>query len=54
MWEKIIENEEDAKKIEASFKRMDEYTKNFQVSWPSKDLIGMLIQSSVARNYVKD
>ena len=32
MWEKIIENEEDAKKIEASFKRMDEYTKNFQVS----------------------
>ena len=54
MWEKILENEEDAKKIEASFKRMDEYTKNFQVSWPSKDLIGMLIQSSVARNYVKD
>jgi hypothetical protein len=31
IWEKIIENEEDAKKIEGSFKRMDEYTKDFQV-----------------------
>jgi hypothetical protein len=31
MWEKIIENEEDAKKIEESFKLMDEYTKDFQV-----------------------
>ena len=31
VWEKIIENEEDAKKIEDSVKRMDEYTKNFQV-----------------------
>ncbi|KAF8679010.1 hypothetical protein AX14_004584 [Amanita brunnescens Koide BX004] len=31
IWEKIIENEEDAKKIEESFKRMDEYTKDFQL-----------------------
>ena len=31
LWEKIIENEEDSKKIEGSFKRMDEYTKDFQV-----------------------
>ena len=38
MWEKIIENEEDAKKIEESFKRLDEYTKNFQVLLPSKKI----------------
>jgi hypothetical protein len=38
IWEKIIENEEDAKKIEESFKRMDEYTKDFQVLRPSKNL----------------
>jgi hypothetical protein len=38
IWEKIIVNEEDAKKIEASFKCIDEYTKDFQVLWPSKDL----------------
>jgi hypothetical protein len=31
IWEKILENEEDAKKIEESFKCMDEHTKNFQV-----------------------
>ncbi|KAF8702631.1 hypothetical protein AX14_014390 [Amanita brunnescens Koide BX004] len=31
IWEKIIENEEDAKKIEGSFKRIDEYTKDFQL-----------------------
>jgi len=31
IWEKILENEEDASKIEESFKRMDEHTKNFQV-----------------------
>jgi hypothetical protein len=31
VWERIIENEEDAKKIEESFKRMDEHTKDFQV-----------------------
>ncbi|KAF8694677.1 hypothetical protein AX14_001956 [Amanita brunnescens Koide BX004] len=31
IWEKIIENEEDAKKIEESFKRIDEYTKDFQL-----------------------
>ena len=31
IWEKILENVEDAKKIEESFKRMDEHTKNFQV-----------------------
>ncbi|KAF8692731.1 hypothetical protein AX14_002422 [Amanita brunnescens Koide BX004] len=30
IWEKIIENE-DAKKINASFKRIDEYAKNFQI-----------------------
>ena len=35
-WEKIIENKEDAKKIEESFKRMVGYTKDFQVVWPSK------------------
>ena len=38
MWEKMIENEEDAKKIKESFERMDEYTKNFQVLWPSKNI----------------
>ena len=38
IWEKIIENEEDAKKIEASLKCIDEYTKDFQVLQPSKDL----------------
>ena len=38
-WEKIIENEEDAKKINASFKRIDEYAKNFQVSWPFMNLL---------------
>ena len=38
IWEKIIENEEDAKKIVASFKCIDEYTKDFQVLQPSKDL----------------
>jgi hypothetical protein len=31
IWEKIIENEEDAQKIEGSFKRMDKCTKDFQV-----------------------
>ncbi|KAF8690288.1 hypothetical protein AX14_003019 [Amanita brunnescens Koide BX004] len=31
IWEKIIENEEDAKKIEGSFKRIDEYTKDFEL-----------------------
>ncbi|KAF8666922.1 hypothetical protein AX14_006417 [Amanita brunnescens Koide BX004] len=31
IWEKIIENEEDAKNIEESFTRMDEYTKDFQL-----------------------
>jgi hypothetical protein len=31
IWEKILENEEDTNKIEESFKRMDEHTKNFQV-----------------------
>jgi hypothetical protein len=30
IWEKIIKNEEDTKKIEASFKCIDEYTKDFQ------------------------
>jgi hypothetical protein len=55
VWERIIENEEDVKKIEESFKRMDEYTKNFQVSWPSKNLwASMLMQSSLARNFVED
>jgi hypothetical protein len=38
IWEKIIENEEDAKKIEGSFKRIDEYTKDFEVFSPSKNL----------------
>lgn len=31
VWEKILENEEDAKKVEESFKHMDKCTKNFQV-----------------------
>ena len=37
-WEKIIENEEDAKKIKESFQRMDEYTTNFQVLLPSQNI----------------
>ena len=31
-WKKILENEEDKKKIEETFKRIDEHTKNFHVS----------------------
>src|SRR5258707_15878511 len=31
IWEKIIENEQNAEKIEGSFKRLDEHTKDFQV-----------------------
>ena len=30
-WKKILENEEDKKKIEETFKRIDEHTKNFHV-----------------------
>jgi hypothetical protein len=54
VWEKIIENEEDAKKIEGSFKRMDEYTKNFQVLVAICKHMGVLMQSSSARNHVED
>jgi len=50
IWEKILENEEDAKKIEESFKRMDEHTKNFQVRVAIYEPMGMLMQSSSARN----
>ena len=45
LWEKIIENEEDAKKIEESFKRIDEYTKDFQVLVAVYRAIGMLTKS---------
>ena len=31
-WKKILENEEDKKKITDTFKRIDEHTKNFHVS----------------------
>ena len=34
-WKKILENEEDKKKIEETFKRIDEYTKNFHVRSPT-------------------
>jgi hypothetical protein len=46
VWVKILENEEDAKKIEENFKCMDEHTKNFQV----RVAYYMLMQSSSARN----
>ncbi|KAF8223535.1 hypothetical protein L208DRAFT_1381408 [Tricholoma matsutake] len=38
LWEKIIGNEEDAKKIEGSFKHMDEHTKNFQKALYNADI----------------
>jgi hypothetical protein len=39
--EKILENEEDAKKIEESFKRIDEYTKIFEVRVAIYELIAV-------------
>jgi hypothetical protein len=54
IWEKILENEEDANKIEESFKRMDEHTKNFQVRVAILESMGMLMQSSSAPNFVED
>ena len=50
VWVKILENEEDAKKVENSFQRMDEYTKNFQVRVAIYEHMRMLMQSSSARN----
>jgi hypothetical protein len=54
LWERIIENEEDSKKIEGSFKRIDEYTKDFQVIVTIQEPLIMLMQSSSARNCVED
>lgn len=56
IWEKILENEEDAKKVEESFKRMDEHTKNFHVCVTCGHLepTDMLMQSSPAWNCVED
>ena len=34
-WKKILESEEDKKKIEDTFKRIDEHTKNFHVCSPT-------------------
>ena len=34
-WKKILESEEDKKKIEETFKRIDEHTKNFHVRSPT-------------------
>ena len=34
-WKKILESEEDRKKIEDTFKRIDEHTKNFHVRLPT-------------------
>ena len=34
-WKKIMESEEDKKKIEEIFKRIDEHTKNFHVRSPT-------------------
>jgi L-fucose isomerase-like protein len=45
IWEKILENEEDAKKIEESFKRMDEHTKNFHVRATIYEHMPVLMQS---------
>ena len=42
------------KKIGESFKRMDEHTKDFQVLATIKGPLGVLTQSSSARNYVED
>jgi len=36
MLTKILDNEEDKKTIEESFKRIDEYTKDFQVCDPHR------------------
>ena len=35
MWKKILENEEDKKKIAEIFQRIDEHTKNFHVRSPT-------------------
>jgi hypothetical protein len=45
-WKEILENEEDKKKIEESFKRIDECTKDFQVREsciPSYELAYLLL-----------
>ena len=34
-WKKILESEEDKKKIAETFKRIDEHTKNFHVRSPT-------------------
>ena len=34
-WKKILESEEDKKKIAEIFRQIDEYTKNFQVGSPT-------------------
>ena len=34
-WKKILDSEEDKKKIEDTFKRIDEHTKNFHVRPPT-------------------
>ena len=51
VWVKILENQEDAKKVEESFKRMDEHTKNFQVRVAIYEPMGILMQSFSARNF---
>ena len=35
MWKKILESEEDKKKIAEIFRQIDEHTKNFQVRSPT-------------------
>ena len=34
-WKRILENEEDKKRIEETFKQIDEHTKNFHVRLPT-------------------
>ena len=48
--EKILENEEDAKKIEESFKRIDECTKIFEVCMVIYKLISMANAISLSLN----
>lgn len=50
----VIENEEDVKRIEESFKRMDEHTKDFQALVAIHHPLGVLMQFFAARSCVEN
>jgi hypothetical protein len=53
VWVKILESQEDARKVQDSFKRIDEHTKNFQVRVVINEPMTILMQSSTARNFAE-